>query len=108
MTGQCSHQHRTYLLMKAELRRLHSPDAPDLGSFVPANPENFGLLMQAMIGPKNEKGEESFDFIVCTPGWLSTQLAKSGYLMGRHHLIIDRFNLELIRGAIENLCSQAT
>jgi hypothetical protein len=28
--------------------------------------------------------------------------------MGRHHLVVNRYDLELIRGAIEDLCREAT
>jgi len=35
--------------MKAQLRRLHSPDAPDLAAFHPDRPD-WRLLVQAMVG----------------------------------------------------------
>jgi hypothetical protein len=94
--------------MKAELRQLHSPDAPHLEDFVPPNPEDFGMLVEASIGATDEEGEDLFGFIVCTPAWLARQVAQSGYLMVRNHLVVNRYDLELIRGAIQDLCSDAT
>lgn len=92
--------------MEAELRRLHSPDAPDVEHYVPIDADDFGLLLQAIIGPKDQIGEESFDFIVCTPNWLQKQVRDRGYLMGRHHLIVSRYDFDLIRDAIRTLCSE--
>lgn len=93
--------------MQAELRRLHSPDTPDLQSYSPVHPEHFGILVQAMVGPKGGRGEESFDFMVCSPTWLGDRAAEEGCVAGRHHLVMNRFDAEVLRGAIEDLCNRA-
>ena len=95
-------------MIQAELRRIHSPDVPNLDSFVPALPDHFEVLVQAMIGPRGSPGEESFDFVVCTPSWLAERAAESGYLLGRHYLIVNHFDVEAVRGALLDLCRQAT
>ena len=56
--------------MRAQLKRLHSPDVWDLKSFKPDGP--FSILVEAMAGPVDAPGEESFDIIVCTYDWLPT------------------------------------
>jgi hypothetical protein len=93
--------------MQAELRRLHSPDAPNLDAFMPPDPEHFGILVQAMIGPKAGPGEESFDFMICSPRWLEEKAEERGFVIGRHHLVINRFDIELVRELIRDLCARA-
>lgn len=94
-------------MIQAELRRLHSPDAPKLDDYTPSTPEHFGILVQAIIGPKAGLGEESFDFMVCTPSWLGEQVARAGYIVGRHHLVVDHYDMKAIRAVIQDLCRQA-
>ncbi len=89
--------------MKAELKHLHSPDADDLRSFVPSDPERFVVLIQAMVGPVGDESFESFDLLVCSPGWLRQQAAK-GPVIGLHHLIVDRFDYEAIATTIKAYC----
>jgi hypothetical protein len=90
--------------MKAELRVLHSPDLDDLQHGSPPDPSNFGILVQAMIGPEDEEGEESFDIVVCTPTWMANKVAAEGYAWGRHHLLIPRYDYPTIRDAVRALC----
>jgi hypothetical protein len=48
--------------MKAELKRIHNPDIDNLSEYYPNDPENFSFLLQAIVGPLGEDGEESFDY----------------------------------------------
>lgn len=93
--------------MKAILHHLHSPDAPELGRYNPG-PGPFSMLIQANIGPDSGEGWESFDFVVCNASWLSGEVAEHAYRLGRHLLIVDRFDLGLIRRVIEDICADAT
>jgi Immunity protein 8 len=88
--------------MRAELKRLHSPDV-DLESFSPEQPENFGFLVQAMVGPEGEDVEESFDFQICTPEWLRPRLAEQGTMFGRFLIIVAGYNLTDVSSAIRSL-----
>jgi hypothetical protein len=76
---------------------LHSPDV-DLESFEPEDPENVGILIQMIVGPADGPGEESFDVVVCTTRWLERWVQEEGPLVGRHHLIVDRFDRRRIGG----------
>lgn len=44
--------------MNAELKRVHSPDILDLENYKPENPTKFSFLLQAMVGPEGNEGEE--------------------------------------------------
>ncbi len=83
--------------MRAEIKRFHSPDTDDLENFEPQNPDRFVLLIQVMIGPAGVDGEESFDVIVCTPDWLADRAAETGFVCGRHHFIVNRYDFRLLR-----------
>ena len=91
--------------MKASLRYLHSPDLSDLEHAAPPDPENFCILLQAMIGPEDGKGEESFDFLLCTPKWLMDDLGAKAHLWGRHYLLVPRYDFASILKAVTTLCS---
>lgn len=82
--------------MRVELKRLHSPDIYDLENYQPEDPEKFGFLLQAMVGPKGKDGEESFDIDVCTPKWLTENHERSFIIIGRHYLIVGEYNYQRI------------
>jgi len=91
--------------MKAELKYLYSPDADDLAGYVPDDPDRFGLLIQAMVGPAGEDSYESFDLIVCTSSWLAELASERGPTMGRHHLIVSGYDYKEIEAFIRVYCS---
>jgi hypothetical protein len=92
--------------MKAELKRLHTPDADDLRSFAPATHGHFALVVQAMVGPVGDDGEESFDFVVCTPAWLSEKVEAMGPLLGRHHLVMASYDYDELERFVREFCEQ--
>ena len=93
--------------MRAALRRLHSPDVFDLVNYQPDPADDFGFLLQALVGPEGGVGEESFDFVVCTPKWLERRRKKSDVIFGRHHLIMFEYDYDRLLRTIEHLCDSA-
>ncbi|EGH43596.1 MULTISPECIES: immunity 8 family protein, partial [Pseudomonas syringae group] len=87
--------------MNAELKRVHSPDIYNLESYHPECSDDFSFLLQAMIGPADEDGEESFDIEVCTPKWIEKNLGADEVLIGMHYLIVREYNYQKIVRAIE-------
>jgi hypothetical protein len=91
--------------MRAEIRHLLTPDInPD--TFVPDDPKRFSFLVQMVAGPLGEEGEESFQFEVCTPGWLSDRIEHDGPTNGRHYVIVNHFHWPTLRNYFERLVTR--
>ena len=92
--------------MRAEVKRFHSPDIDDLNNFHPEDPESFGFLLEVMIGPENQPGEESFDVLVCTPKWLLQERGVDAVIFGYDKLIVFEYNFKKIAAAITAFCER--
>jgi hypothetical protein len=91
--------------MKAELRALHCATIDDLENFRPNG--DFGIFVQALIGPKGAIGAESFEIAVCTPGWFATQMT-TGIAPGIHVLFMTRFDYDLLNRFVSSYCENCT
>ena len=94
--------------VRAELKRLHSPDAHNLETFNPK--DSFGILVQAMVGPVGVDACESFDIIVCTVDWFSANMHED-IVLGRHYMFVRRYNYRAISNFLHNFgatCEGAT
>jgi len=89
--------------VKAELKRIHSPDVYTLENFEPNEADKFGILLQLMVGPVNTEGEESFDLMVCTPKWLSDNYGKTDIVFGRHYLIVFEYDYDAIYSKLKSI-----
>ncbi|WP_084487718.1 Imm8 family immunity protein [Nocardia sienata] len=76
--------------MRAELKGMHSPDV-DL-----ADPDAVcaadEALVQLMIGPVGEAGEESFDLVVRTSRGSGEDTLGPGFRPADHALVLDRID----------------
>ena len=93
---------------RAEIRRLHSPDVPNLMTYLPEDAGDFGFLLQIIAGPVGSAGEESFDVVVCTAGWISHHLGPEGILAGRHHLVVDTYDYGKLKGFLQRYVEQCS
>ena len=100
------HSNRKKFQMKPTIKAVISPDVQDLSGYSPNEPDNFGFLLQLLIGPENEEGAESFQVMVCTPKWLSTKHEKTEVVIGRHLLIVFEYDHENLMSAIDSYVSQ--
>lgn len=94
--------------MRAELKALDTSDSPngELWTFMPEDDEHFMLGVTASIGPAGERGQELFQFTVCSPSWLAAEPMDKGYAFLRHTLVVERWNPELVEQAIGGLCQR--
>jgi len=93
--------------VKAELRRIHSPDAPDgLGNWRPRLPRDFALLLEAEIGPKGGDGAEVFSVRVVGTDWFGARPPGRGFRWGRGILVLDEWDLDAAEQAIRDLCDR--
>jgi hypothetical protein len=65
--------------MRANLKRIHSPDVFDLDKYYPEDPFNFNLFIEIFVGPYEKEGEESFGIEICTPKWWMLDNYKTEY-----------------------------
>lgn len=92
----------------ARLKELYSPDLPDMEHAVPKDPASFRILVQALIGLEEGDAADTFNFIVCTPAWLSQNLHAGEALSGRHYIIVSAYDYRTIRQEIEKYCREAS
>jgi len=70
-----------------------------------------GQWVRFYISPERQPGDESLDFIVCSPDWLKEFIKSSGHpVIGRPHVIVHPFNLnkgvEFMQKAVEDECGE--
>ena len=87
--------------MKAKLKDIHSPDISDLKTYKPPQEDNFCFLLQALTGPDDELGDETFDIIVCTPKWLIENHKHDRVVFLRHYMLVFKYNYTNIINALK-------
>ena len=92
-------------LMIAKLRQLcFGIDRRDLGEYKPLDPFDFELTVIACIGDSTGDSSEIFEFRLCTPTRLGKQCVGGVAVFGRHLLIVESFDVGIIRKKIDGLC----
>jgi immunity protein 8 of polymorphic toxin system len=67
---------------------------------------NFGILVEAMIGPTDREGEEAFDFMLCTPQWIAHELQTRDRRWGRATLLVSEYSYEVLERTVARLCQR--
>jgi hypothetical protein len=90
--------------MKAKLKALHSPDVVDLVTWQPEDHSDFDFLVQALFGPENEQGAETFDIRVCSPERFAREFGEGEVRTGQHILFMSGYHYERLRNFLERYC----
>jgi hypothetical protein len=88
------------LAVRASVRWLGSLDIDDLAAWSPER-DSWELGLRILAGPEGGPGEESFDVMVCSIGWLAERLRRDAVVDGRHRLFVERFDWPVLRANIE-------
>lgn len=97
-----------YRMIRAQLKRLHSPGVQNLAAYMPDIGDRFGFLLQVLAGPEDSEGEESFDVLVCTPEWLKQGQGHDSMIIGRHYLIVFEYDYERLHSFISRYCADCS
>lgn len=89
------------VMMRAELRHLSSPDV-DPEQFQQDGP--FGFLVMAFVGPNDGPGEESFDFMLCTPEWFASCMDR-GIMPGRRNIFVKHYDYSELEDFVRDYCA---
>ena len=90
--------------MRAELKGMMSPDVMDLENWRPESDE-FSIMLELEIGPKNRDDSEVFYLEVISPKALAVQAADEGILFGRGFLIMSSFSYKKLVDFLERWCA---
>ena len=95
--------------MKAEIKGYYSTEIYDLENYIPEQVDCFCFLLRILIGAVGEEGEDTLDFIVCTPKWLINEFKTEKSIFGediffgKHYIIVFEYNFKKILGRIKEL-----
>lgn len=89
-------------MKRSFIKELHSPDI-NLETYSPSVKDNFGFLLQVIVGIEGEQGEECFDVYVCTPKWIEQNYTSQTILIGLHAMIVQEYNQGRLIEAIKEL-----
>lgn len=87
--------------MRAQIRELFSLEVDQLDRYVPADTLDFSVSIRLVAGPAGEDGAESFDFIVCSPARLASQIRDGSAFLVRHVVLVERFDFSVVRKFVE-------
>jgi hypothetical protein len=92
--------------VKAVIRTLHSPEADQLSTWQPADPECWEIFVQVLLGPEDGPDEERFGFVACNPASLAAACAGAGYVWGLERLVLPLWDYHLLERAVGGLCDE--
>ena len=89
--------------MKAILKIVTDSSGINLENLRRLGDKNFSILLYMNIGPKDIEGGHDYWLTVCTPEWLKVNSTYEKVVCGRHKIIVNEYNADIIVGAIEKI-----
>jgi hypothetical protein len=83
------------------------PNVDDPSSYIPEDPEVFAFGLHFLAGADGEEGHDAFEVFVVSPKWLLFNSEKD-ILMGRHMLIMRKYDYEAMRSFIVSYVESCT
>jgi hypothetical protein len=93
------------LSMNLEIKGIYYDEDADTGS-VPAS-SDFNIPISVEIGEKGREGAERFHFVAISPGALVSEVSEGEFKILRGHILMPRFDLNIVRRSIETLVNHA-
>jgi len=90
--------------MKVVVDAIFSIDLPEGPPQLPPDPEDCWVVVMADIGTADSPGYDEFTFYVCTIKKLQAIVDGDGACFGKHLLVVNRFDWNLVEQAINDLC----
>lgn len=80
------------MIVTAKVRGIYTSSMDELEPYAPTDPESFTILVRVLVGPREGKGEESFDLNVCSTRWLEEHIEHEGFVLGIHRLFVKTYD----------------
>ncbi|SEL64190.1 Immunity protein 8 [Stigmatella aurantiaca] len=87
--------------MRAEIKSLSAVMTDDLEHFSPEDPDVFSVPMTLTVGTPDSPGGDNFEFQVCSPRYLASEVRDGGVLLVRHRLLMNAFDIQKVRQFVE-------
>jgi len=93
--------------MKAIIKSMWvNSSSINLDSYLPDDPEKFGLWIEFGIGPSDAAGSDDYRVLVCTPDWLRDTVWEPRW--GRHMLIVRMYDRSAIEKCVQDYVAKCT
>ena len=92
--------------MRAELKDFYPVDF-EKWHYWPEDEEDFGFPAEALIGPKDGRGEEIYSFWVCSPKWFAkNKIEKPRFV--RHYFFMNEYDETTLKRLVEGFVNNTT
>lgn len=92
--------------MMPKIKDIYSSDVDNLKNYAPSNLESFNLALSLAIGLERDKGSEIFQVSLVSPKWLLDHCNKNDIIIGRHYIIVLKYNYLEIEKKLNDICTQ--